>query len=212
MARVRIAKYLDLANRDFFTPRGLHATIAKQGVLSQITGQPEGAPLLAPLPQNVPGDPTMYPSIRDRRVQAMQRYIAPLEFQNATDVHHEGNMLDKLSAKMVQRQANKSQKKMIENHAKGQEEESKEREKLEEEEEKLRKEERKVNEKAEKELRKHPDEQAKIEKERSKDMAKINEDRSKAHADYTEKAHPETKDADRDAKKFMWIAILKLQK
>lgn len=53
VARVRITRYLERANTEYFHPRGLLASIAKQNTLPQLIHQSENAPLLAPLPSNI---------------------------------------------------------------------------------------------------------------------------------------------------------------
>lgn len=139
-ARVRITRYLERANKEYFAPRGLLARIAKQNVLPQIVGQREDAPLLAPLPRhanngNIAVTP---PSLRDRRLQALGSHIARIEFCDLPAPQEEHNMLDKLSAKMAARKAKKQEEKIAEDSIKNQEEESKERAKLMKEEAKIR--------------------------------------------------------------------------
>ncbi|CAF9915867.1 MAG: hypothetical protein HETSPECPRED_002605 [Heterodermia speciosa] len=47
IARVRIARYLVRANKDYFVPRSLHVCIANKKVIPEITKQPAKAPILA---------------------------------------------------------------------------------------------------------------------------------------------------------------------
>ena len=140
VARVRITRYLERANKEYFAPRGLLARIAKQDVLPQIVGQPVNAPLLAPLPRhaNDSHGSIALPSLRDRRLQALGSHVARIELYDLPAPHEEQNVLDKLSAKMAARKAKKQEEKMIEDSLKSQEDEFKEREKLMKEEAKIR--------------------------------------------------------------------------
>ena len=122
-ARVRITRYLERANKEYFIPRGLLARIAKQNTLPQTVGQSENAPLLAPLPAGAfdEGGPAHMPSLRDRRLNALGSHIARLEFVDLPARHEESNMLDKVSAKMVTRKAEKQEHKMDKKGSKRQE-------------------------------------------------------------------------------------------
>ncbi len=136
VAKVRIARYLERANKGYFHQRGLAARIAKQSTLPQIVHQPPGSPLLAPIPSFA--SPDSFPSLRDRRVQALGNYIAPLHFEPSSDVSSEKNWLDKMSAKVAARSAAKSERKMVKNHMKDREDELEEQAKLHEELDKAR--------------------------------------------------------------------------
>ena len=137
VARVRITRYLERANKDYFHPRGLQARIAKQNILPQIVRQPPGAPLLAPIPAAAV-DVSSFPSLRDRRMQALGDHVAPLHFEGTGSAPStENNVLDKISAKMTARKARKTEEKMAEKHMKHREDDMKERQDLAKEEAKI---------------------------------------------------------------------------
>lgn len=192
VAKVRIARYLERANKEYFAPRGLVARIAKQDTLPQIVGQSANAPLLAPLPRQrdfTNGAITM-PSLRDRRLQALGSHIARIEFCDLPAPQEESNMLDKLSAKMAARKTKKQEEKILEEALKNQEEEAKEREKLMEEEAKIGR---------------------KMEKARAKgnsgDQAKLQKDLRKAREEYEEKVGEGGEKEWKAAKKFLFVVV-----
>ena len=84
VGRVRITRYLERVNKEYFVPRGLQARIAKQNSLPDIIGQSPNAPLLAPIPFT--SDQAAFPSLRDRRMQALGRYVAPLQYLSSSNV------------------------------------------------------------------------------------------------------------------------------
>ena len=130
VARVRITRYLERVNKEYFVPRGLQARIAKQSSLPQILGQPSDAPLLAPLPPVTDG--SSFPSLRDRRMQALSSCVAPIQYQGNSELSEEGNWLDKVSSKMTAHTAQRSEAKMNKKHMKAMKDERKEETKLEE--------------------------------------------------------------------------------
>lgn len=214
VARARIGKYLQQVNKEYFIPRGLQARIAKQKLIPEITGQPPDAPLLSEV-RNTATSPgheiPIIPPLRERRLAALEGYIAPLEWQDLPAHSDERNPLDKLSAKMLERKEKRQEKKIAKHHEKGHDKERKEGRKLQEEEEKLAHEVEKVNRKADEELRKKPEEAAKIEEKRAEEMRKIEKDRAKAHGKFEEKVGKAGEHEGRAAKKFMWIVIQNLQ-
>lgn len=192
VARVRIARYLERANKEYFASRGLLARIAKQDTLPQIVGQSANAPLLAPLPRNLNpsnGAVTM-PSLRDRRLQALGQHIARIEFCDLPAPQEESNVLDKLSAKMAARKAKKQEEKMVEESLKNQEEEAKERDKL-------VKEEMKIERKMEK---------ARV-KGKSEDQVKLHKELRKAREEYEEKVGEGGEKEWKAAKKFLFVVV-----
>lgn len=191
VARVRITRYLERANREYFAPRGLLARIAKQDVLAQIFGNPENAPLLAPLPMHADDNhgPAHPPSLRDRRLQALGSHVARIEFCDLPAPKEEQNVLDKLSAKMAARKMRKQEEKIVEESMKSQEEESKERGKL-------MKEEAKIRQKMEKARSKGSGSQAKLEKE----LLEVRDE-------YEEKAGGGGEKELKAARKFLFVVI-----
>ncbi|KAL8788685.1 MAG: hypothetical protein Q9195_007186 [Heterodermia aff. obscurata] len=197
-ARVRIARYLARANKDYFEPRGLHARIAKQNVIPEITRQPANAPMLA----NFEGvDPGNAPPLRERRLMALGDSIARLEFVGLGAPKKEGNMLDKLSAKML---AHKTERKQH----KSDKDVHKERKKIQEEMEKLDEEARKAEREANKKMRKNPE---KADRKYREEMTKIDEKRREEQDKYREKVSDGGKDEDKSARKFLWIVVQDLQ-
>ena len=169
VARVRITKYLERVNKEYFVPRGLLARIAKQNSLSPIIGQPLNAPLLAPIPAEAV-DAMSFPSLRDRRMQALGGYVAPIRYEGTGSTpSDEKNVLDKLSAKMTARKARKAEEKMAEEHIKHREDELKEQQDLAKEEAKIRSKMQKANYKGDR------SEIAKLEGELQKERAKCAE-------------------------------------
>ena len=51
-------------------------------------------------------------------MQALGRYIAPIQYQGSSDVSEEGNLLDKLSAKMTAMTAARAENKINKDHRK----------------------------------------------------------------------------------------------
>lgn len=190
VARVRITRYLERVNKEYFVPRGLQARIAKQNSLPQILGQPPDAPLLAPFPSVTEG--SSFPSLRDRRMQALSDYIAPIGYLGNSELSEEGNWLDKVSAKMSARTAQKSEAKMNKDHIKAMKDGSKEEAKMEE----------------------------KIRKARSKGkqskVAKLEAERAQTHSDSPGGAggtgHRPTAKEEKAAKKFMFVVVQNLEK
>lgn len=201
VARVRITRYLERANKEYFAPRGLSARIAKQNVLPQIVRQSENAPLLAPLPRHGNGTDgsitTALPSLRDRRLQALGSHVARIEFCDLPAAQEESNLLDKMAAKMAARKAKKLEEKIVEDGMKGREEEGKERGKL-------MKEERKIGHKMEK---------ARAKGDR-KDQAKLEEELVEAREDYEKKVGKGGEGGEKElkaARKFLFVVVQNVQ-
>lgn len=199
-SRVRITRYLKRVNQEYFVPRGLVATIAKQGSLSKITHQSEDAPLVTPRDDGAMPHPH---GLRDRRLMAMGRHIAPLEFVDLPAVNEEHNFIDKLSSKMVARKAHKQEAKMVEEHGK-------EKEKAIEENQKLDHEAQKIISKAEREMAKKPHKRQSIEFKMQEELHKIDKDRRKVDDEFHETSGDGGKNELKAAKIFLWIAIVNL--
>ncbi|KAH8690856.1 hypothetical protein BGW36DRAFT_432635 [Talaromyces proteolyticus] len=93
--RARTKRYLATVNREYFEPRGLKASLYKNDDVSALVGYPMGWPELAPAEMQM--NPV---SMRDRRMQALAPYIAPLSLDVPAPVPQD-KMLDKLSAKLI---------------------------------------------------------------------------------------------------------------
>ncbi|KAI9740039.1 MAG: hypothetical protein M1818_004790 [Claussenomyces sp. TS43310] len=200
VARVRLGRYLTRINKEYFVPRGLLARIVKQKDIPQITGQSAGAPLLAPVPDGVLSDPESVPSLRDRRLQALGGHIERLHLEDLPASSEERNIIDKMSAKMVARKADRNAKKSKKNAIKA-------REDLEDEKAKAAKEMRKINEKTEKELRKHPEQSANIEYKKEAEVHKIESELREKELDAHEDAGVGGEKEEQQATKFLWIVI-----
>ena len=197
VTRVRITRYLERANKEYFAPRGLIARIAKQKTLPQIVGQSENAPLLAALPRygnGTDGSVTTLPSLRERRLQALGSHVARIEYCDLPAPQEESNMLDKLSGKMAARKAKKQEEKMVEDVLKNQEEEAKERGKL-------VKEERKIGHKMEKARAKG----------KRKDQVKLEEELVEAREEYEKKVGEGGEKELKAAKKFLFVVVQNAQ-
>ena len=124
VARVRIHKYLEAVNKEYFHPRGLQARLAKQQIIPEITHQQIDSPLLAP-PAYVQstgyGPPRNPTDLRDRRIGALKDFIAPLELHDLPPSKVEHNLLDRLSATMAARQQQKAERKAIKKQVKAEE-------------------------------------------------------------------------------------------
>lgn len=189
VARVRITRYLERVNKEYFVPRGLQARIAKQNSLPQILGQPPDAPLLAPFPPVTDG--CAFPSLRDRRMQALTHYIAPIQYRSNSELSEQGNWLDKVSARMTARSAQKNEAKMNKDHVKAMKG--------------GRKEEANVEDKIQKAMSKGKESKvAKLEARR----AHIHSGSTSSEVDISDKGS--TKEA-RAARKFMFVVVQNLQ-
>ena len=65
-------------------------------------------------------------------MQALGRYIPPIQYHGSSDVSEEGNLLDKLSAKMTAMSAARAENKMNKDHRKDMKEARKDEAKIEE--------------------------------------------------------------------------------
>ena len=170
-----------------------------------IVGQNENAPLLAPVQRGLQqgfGDggrePGHRPSLRDRRLQALGPRIAHIEFHDLPPQQAEHNVLDRLSAKMVARKAQKQEEKMEKDSIKNEEDGAKEQKKLMKEESKIAKEMEKVKRKEHGE--KQREELAKLEKD-------LEKERRKYHSKFGEGGGKEEK----AARKFLWIVVMDMR-
>lgn len=202
VARIRIMKYLERANKEYFLARGLRARLAKKKTMAEITGEPETATRLETT--EACGDKDA--SVRDRRLKALEGYIAPLQIDDLPPISQETNKLDQMASKMAQRKQNKEHKKGVKKREKDAKKGgSKEDRELEKELRKGEKELSKIHGKANKKLAKKPQESDKIEKERAKEVKKVEKEIAKA-----QKKCDKEKGKDKEEKagnKFLWIVI-----
>ncbi|UKZ57913.1 hypothetical protein TrVGV298_011774 [Trichoderma virens] len=93
VTRIRTQRFLEAVNRDYFGPRGLKVSICKGHELAPRIGVGQ-----------------ILPEIPDRQMQSISANIAPLSF-NVPPPSEQRNIIDRLSAKQVESQMKKSEKK-----------------------------------------------------------------------------------------------------
>ncbi|KAG9564773.1 hypothetical protein KCU71_g4100, partial [Aureobasidium melanogenum] len=140
-SKTRVAKLLKSANEEIFGPQRLKVEIVDTETLKQKLGIDGSKPLLGGLDEEGMGM-----SVRDRRLQALEPYIAALDF-NVPEPARQENAIDRLSASQLKRQMAKSEEKALE--ARRRETEKKNR-RAEKEERKAEKDRRKGKERKEK--------------------------------------------------------------
>lgn len=217
VSKGRTEMCLRAANRDLFAPRGLKAEIAKLDALAKIAGIPgvvdpvtgklnKKASVLAPI-ENL--EETQSQSAQNRRLQALERWIAPLDMAPLPEIKQSSSILGKLHTMASENQRRKEEKKMLKDRDKAFEElgkASREAEKIDKE---FEKESRKLDgkekevrvkeadsiSKMEKELGKIEKERMKLAKERDKEMGKLEEDKRKG-------------DKEQDSlRKILWLIV-----
>lgn len=144
-SKTRVAKCLKTANEEVFGPRGLKVEIVDTETLKRKLGIEGGKPLLGDLDEQ-----GLEISVRDRRLQALQPYIAGLDF-NVPEPARQENVIDRLSASQLKRQMAKSEEKAMEARRKENEKKEKKAKKEERRSEKDRKKGKERKEKKEKE-------------------------------------------------------------
>lgn len=215
VSKGRTELFLRDANRTIFAPRGLNVEIAKLNALAKLADIPildsdgkldKRATLLAPIEQDdVSGTQSL--TGQQRRLQAMEPYVAHLDIEPLPEIETPSNPLSKWSKAASERQRKKGEEKNIKSRGKASEkfhkemakldeEFAKEMQKLDKEEAKARKE--KEPEKVEKELRKVEKEREKEVREYGKEQAKIGKDRIKDDKEES------------GMKKILWLMIRNL--
>ncbi|CAD0100337.1 unnamed protein product [Aureobasidium mustum] len=122
-SKTRVAKLLNSSNAEVFAPQGLRVELVDTETLKQKLGIEGGRPLLGGLDER--GSDM---SVRDRRLHALDAYIAPLEFDVPEPARQE-NAIDRLSASQLKRQMAKAEEKAIEARRKENEKKNKKAEK-----------------------------------------------------------------------------------
>lgn len=201
VSRVRISRYLKRANEEYFVPRGLVARIAKQNTIHEITGQSPDAPVLS----QPSGDPAHLPDVIDRRMEAFQGSVAPLEYNGVPPMQQEQSALDKATAKMNAMKANRGSKKDAQGNTI-----SKHQAKLNESRAERDEEAAKIHRKAEKEMAKKPKDAPKIEKKMNKELRKLDEDAQSDEEEYLEKSGKGGEKVDKKVRRLMFIAVQNL--
>ncbi|KAG9698275.1 hypothetical protein KCU95_g4997, partial [Aureobasidium melanogenum] len=144
-SKTRVAKCLKTANEEVFAPKGLEVEILDTETLKRKLGIEGGKPLLGDLDEQ-----GLEISVRDRRLQALQPYVAGLEF-DVPELARQENIIDRLSASQLKRQMAKSEEKAMEARRKDNEKKEKKAKKEERRSEKDRKKGKERKEKKEKE-------------------------------------------------------------
>jgi len=107
VAAARTKLYLKKVNEDFFNRRGLRASVVGDDDLRNITREDPRQPPL------VPANPSAgVTTLAERRLKALERYIAPLSF-DVPSPEAQSNTLDKLSARQVNAKIKKNREKAL---------------------------------------------------------------------------------------------------
>ncbi|RMJ15226.1 hypothetical protein CDV36_005144 [Fusarium kuroshium] len=202
------------ANQELFAPRGLRVELAKLEAVARFAQIPildsEGkvekdALILGPL-EDALEQSSM--SVQQRRLQALEPWIAPLDLTPLPELHVPDNFISKMHASTSERQRMKEEEKATKHRVKAQESWSKDLQKAEEDYEKeMRKIEKKTvkahkkhikDERVEKKLRKLEKEKQKCDEEYEKDITKANEGWRKDDKE------------ERSVRKVLWILIRSL--
>lgn len=200
MAKTRMNKYLARSNEKYFNPRGLRVRTAKDSIVCEIAQVPPTAPVLMDV-KNSGQESGTYAPLRDRRVKAMEGYIAPLQFEDLPAAREEKGKLDRLSKKLTDRKTAKKEQKMAKKHAEDSVKNVEEREKITQ---KIQEE----NEKLDKDLRKHPEDAAKIEKERRKKVGELEAELKRFSSQGSVSSNKsELSKQEKEARKFLWIVV-----
>jgi hypothetical protein len=132
VSKGRTEMYMKEMNEKFFVPRKLKIAIASGEAVGAVVGLPRGGPILAP----VTGE-TMQIGTVERSLEVMKGYTANLDF-NIPPPAEQTTMLAKMSARQIERQGEKNEKKMLKEREKAWKKEEKERLKILERQEKER--------------------------------------------------------------------------
>jgi hypothetical protein len=107
-SKTRVARLLKSANEEIFGPQGLEVEVLTTEKLKQKLGIEGSKPLLSDLDEK---DTEM--SVRDRRLQALEPHIAPLDFDVPVPAR-QTNAIDRLAAGQLKRQMAKAEEKALE--------------------------------------------------------------------------------------------------
>ncbi|KAH7156370.1 hypothetical protein EDB81DRAFT_388449 [Dactylonectria macrodidyma] len=195
MSKSRSELCIRKANQELFKCRGLKVELAKLDVVARLAQMPifnndgkidKKALVLGPLEEAVQ---QVSLSSQQRRLQALELWIAPLELTPFPDLHVPDNVISKMHAATSESQR-KKEKKMVKDRAKAhkdwvkdsretQQDYEKEMKKIEKETLKAQRKHAKDERELDKELKKLEKERQKCEKEYRKDMGKVEKDRRK---------------------------------
>ncbi|KAJ4258850.1 hypothetical protein NW762_007937 [Fusarium torreyae] len=196
MSKSRSELCIRKANKELFMPRGLKLEFAKLDAVARCAQIPilnsegkieKNTMILGPL-EDALEQSSM--SAQQRRLQALEPWIAPLDLTPLPDLHVPDNFISKMHAATSERQRLKEEKKIEKDRVKAHKDWTKDSRKAQEDYEKemrkIEKETLKVHKKCakdprelEKELKKLNKEREKCEKEYDKEMGKVDKDRQK---------------------------------
>ncbi|KAF9772551.1 hypothetical protein IL306_009743 [Fusarium sp. DS 682] len=194
MSKSRSELCIRKANQEIFMPRGLKAEFAKLDAVARYAQIPilndkgkieKNGMVLGPLE-----DASMQSSVtvQQRRLQALEPWIAPLDLTPLPELHVPDNFVSKMHAATSERQRKKEEKKMTkdrmkthedwtEDSAKAREDYEKDMQKIEQDVIKVQTKYTNDPRKFEREMKKLDKEREKCEKEYAKEMKKVNKDR-----------------------------------
>jgi hypothetical protein len=208
ISKGRTEIYLRDANKDIFAARGLKVEIAKVEAIAKIAGIPilddsgkldKNSKLLG----NLEVEELHTLSGQERRLRALDQWIAPLEVTPLPAIERQSNPMSRLNQGASERQRHMGEKKLIEDRAKGQE--------------KARKEGNKAEREYAKEMRKLDKEEQKVRRKEDchkleKELAKIEKDRRKAEKYYAKDSGKVLEDKEEKAmRKILWLVIRDLK-
>ena len=124
VSKGRTEIYMKEVNERFFAPRKLKVAIASRDAVAQVARLPGNTPVLAPLTRE-----TMNMRLNERSLETMRGYIAELDF-DVPPVAEQTTILAKMSAKQIERQGKKNERKTLKERQKVLEKEEKERPKI----------------------------------------------------------------------------------
>ncbi|EXM16093.1 hypothetical protein RAB80_011469 [Fusarium oxysporum f. sp. vasinfectum] len=184
---------ISTANKELFMPRGLKAEFAKLDAVARYAN----IPIL---------DGNGRSRRIQRRLQALEPWIAPLELTPLPELHVPDNFVSKMHASTSERQRKKEEKKMTKDRAKAHEDWTEDSRKARKD---YEKEMRKIEGEFAKTQRKHADEPRKLEKE----LKKLDKEREKCQKEYEKEMRNVDKDRRKDDKeeegvrKVLWLLI-----
>ncbi|KAI1047243.1 hypothetical protein LB505_013301 [Fusarium chuoi] len=203
---------ISTANKELFLPRGLKAEFTKLDVVARYARMPilnsegkvdKNSMILGPLEDVSSQAPV---TVQQRRLQALEPWIAPLDLIPLPDLHVPDNFVSKMHASTSERQRKKEEKKITKDRAKAHEDWNKDSRKARED---FEKEMRKREEDFAKVQRKHGDEPRKLERE----LKKLDKEREKCEKEYEKEMKKVDKDRRKDDKeeegvrKVLWLLI-----
>ncbi|KAG4257930.1 hypothetical protein FPRO03_02885 [Fusarium proliferatum] len=203
---------ISTANKELFMPRGLKAEFTKLDVVARYARMPilnnegkieKNSVILGPLEDVSSQAPV---TVQQRRLQALEPWIAPLDLTPLPDLHVPDNFVSKMHASTSERQRKKEEKKMTKDRAKAHEDWTEDSRKARED---YEKEMRKIDEDLAKVQRKHADEPRKLERE----LKKLDREREKCEKEYEKEMRKVDKDRRKDDKeeegvrKVLWLLI-----